>query len=79
MASKARQAASRLYNGLQGVKAMLMKKEGFGMYEILGIAAVLIVASFVLIPGFKNFAKSLIEALSKWFEDTIQSQLFPSS
>lgn len=40
---------------------------GFGMNELLGIAAALIIAGFVIIPGFKTLAKSMILKLTEWW------------
>lgn len=50
---------------------------GFGMNEILSIAAALIIAGFVVIPGMREFAKSLMESLGKWWKDTITEKIFP--
>jgi ABC-type Fe3+ transport system permease subunit len=50
---------------------------GFGMNELLGIAAALIIAAFVIIPSLRTFAKSVMDGLSDWWTDTISSQMFP--
>ena len=55
------------------------RREGFGLYEILGIAAVIIVAAAVIIPGFKNFADAIMRDMSKWWSETVSGSLFPSS
>lgn len=47
----------------------LKRREGFGMYEVLGIAAVLIVAAFVIIPGFVGFAEGIIAGMTGWWDD----------
>jgi hypothetical protein len=52
---------------------------GFGMNELLGIAAALILAAFVVIPGLRNFAGDVIEGLTGWWEGPIMSKIFPSS
>lgn len=52
---------------------------GFGMNELLGIAAALIIAAFVVIPGLRKLAESLIEKLVGWWDSTISGQIFPSS
>lgn len=57
----------------------LRNQNGFGMYEIIGIAAVLIVAAFVVIPGFRIFAEEIMGRLNTWLENTIFNQLFPAS
>jgi len=40
---------------------------GFGLNELLGIAAALIIAGFVIIPGFKGIAKNMVELLEEWW------------
>ncbi len=52
---------------------------GFGMNELLGIAAALIIAAFVIIPSLRTFAKSVMDGLSDWWGNTIESQIFPTS
>lgn len=52
---------------------------GFGMNELLGIAAALIIAAFVIIPSLRTFAKSVMDGLSDWWGDTISSQMFPDA
>ncbi|HEX2945146.1 MAG TPA: hypothetical protein VHT96_04250 [Clostridia bacterium] len=52
---------------------------GFGMGELLGIAAALIIAAFVIIPGLRTFAKSVMDGLSDWWTDTISEKMFPTA
>lgn len=52
---------------------------GFGMNELLGIAAALIIAAFVIIPSLREFADSVMEGLKGWWGDTISSKMFPTS
>ena len=58
---------------------ILRSKDGFGMSEIIGTAAVLIIAAFVLIPGLRGFSQLMIDSLTDWFEDVVTVQIFPSS
>jgi ABC-type transport system involved in cytochrome c biogenesis permease subunit len=60
------------------VKSNLCNNKGFGVQEILGIAAMFIIAGFVLIPGLKSFAQEVIQELNSWFEKTIISNIFPT-
>jgi len=53
--------------------------KGFGLYEVIGIAAVLIVAAFVVIPGFRNFAQGIMGQMDKWVNDSIIGKIFPAS
>ena len=66
----------KLFNG---VKSVLGNEDGFGMSEIIGAAAVLIIAAFVLIPGMRGFAQLLIDNLTDWFETVVAGQIFPAS
>lgn len=61
------------------VKCALCNKNGSGVQEILGIAAIFIIAGLVLIPGMKGFAKELLEQLKNWFNDTIAKNIFPTA
>jgi hypothetical protein len=45
-------------------------KNGFGMNEVLGIAVAIIVAAFVIIPGLKGFAESVMSNLENWWSST---------
>ncbi|MCK5759234.1 MAG: hypothetical protein KAH14_09075 [Clostridiales bacterium] len=57
----------------------LTNQNGFGLYEVIGIAAVLIVAAFVVIPGFRSFAQNIMSEMDTWVNDSIFGQLFPAS
>ncbi|MCD6322289.1 MAG: hypothetical protein J7L77_04620 [Clostridiales bacterium] len=57
----------------------LRNQNGFGLYEVIGIAAVLIVAAFVVIPGFRAFAQNIMGEMNTWVNDSIFGQLFPAS
>lgn len=51
---------------------------GFGMNEVLGIAAALIIAGLIVIPQFKDLADSMMGEMSDWW-DKISSDIFPIS
>lgn len=57
----------------------LHNEGGFGMNELLGIAAALIIAGFVIIPGLRKFAGTLMDALSSWWGSTIEKHIFSTS
>lgn len=42
---------------------------GFGLNEVLGIAAGIIIAALIVIPGLKGFARDIIEKLNNWWEE----------
>lgn len=48
-------------------KAMLIKQDGFGLNEILGIAAALIIASLIIIPRLGGLAGSIMDGLQEWW------------
>ena len=42
------------------------RRDGFGMNELLGIAAALILAAFIIIPNLQTFARSVMSGLQSW-------------
>ena len=64
---------------IKKVIGYLKNQNGFGLYEVIGIAAVLIVAAFVVIPGFRTFAQNVMGEMNTWVEGSIFGQLFPTS
>jgi hypothetical protein len=57
----------------------LKSEKGFGLSEFLGIAAALIIAAFVIIPGLKSFATELMADMNEWWQDVIAENIFPES
>lgn len=57
---------------------LLSDKRGFGMNELLGVAAAVILAAFIIIPGLQTFAKGVMKGLTDWW-NIIDSQIFPTS
>ena len=55
------------------------RQGGFGLNELLGIAAALIIAAFIIIPSMQDFAESLMEGLGRWWENTITNRIFTTS
>lgn len=51
----------------------------FGVGSILSIAVALIVSAFVLVPGMKKFASSIMVGMADWWDKTISNQIFPTS
>jgi len=51
-------------------------ERGFGMNELLSIAAALVVAGFVVIPGLRTFASKVIAALNNWWDTKIYQDIF---
>lgn len=45
----------------------LAGKRGFGLNELIGIAAGIIIAAVVVIPGLRGLAISVMDGLSNWW------------
>lgn len=54
-------------------------ENGFGINELLGIIAAVVIAAFIVIPGMRSFAQKLIDGLNDWWNDVIAGQIFPNS
>jgi len=42
-------------------------RQGFGLNEVIGIAAGIIIAVVVVIPGLRGFAASVLDQLTDWW------------
>ena len=49
------------------IKKALSHNDGFGLNEILGIAAAVIIAALIIIPGLTGFADGLITKMGTWW------------
>lgn len=47
----------------------LQSKKGFGINEIIGIAAGVIIAAVVVIPGLRSLAQTMMSELTTWWGD----------
>lgn len=52
--------------------------KGFGLNEMLGTAAAIIIAAFVIIPGLRSFAGVVMIKLNTWWTG-ISTSIFPTS
>ena len=59
------------------VNKVKTRNEGFGMNELLGIAAGIIIAAFIIVPGLKDLASGMMNRLQSWWVN-IQNEFFPS-
>ena len=55
------------------------KRGELGIGTIVSIAIAIIVAGFVLVPGLRGFAESVMSSMTNWWNDTIRSGIFPTS
>ncbi len=62
-----------------GVKRFISKTDGFGLNELLGIAAAIIIAAFIIIPGMRTFAQGVMNGLQNWWTNVISNRIFPTS
>lgn len=60
------------------LKKFIARTGGFGINEVLGIAAALIIAAFVVIPALRLFATNIIADLGTWWTG-ISDNIFPVS
>lgn len=52
-------------------------KGELGIGTIIGVAVAIIVAGFVLIPGMRSFAQTVLTSMNTWWQNTIQTNIFP--
>lgn len=52
----------------KGRMPIVLNKRGFGINEIIGIAAGVIIAAVVVIPGLRTFAQTIMTELTTWWE-----------
>ncbi len=54
-------------------KGSLRARAGFGLNEVIGIAAGIIIAVVVVIPGLQSFASGLLLNLTNWWNSMASS------
>jgi hypothetical protein len=59
-------------------KRFISKEDGFGLNELLGIAAAIIIAAFIVIPSLRSFAQNMMNGLQGWWNN-ISTRIFPTS
>jgi len=79
----AKQSPHLTNNSIESLKARvkfrLHNENGFGMNELLGIAATLLLAAFIIIPGLRTFAGSVMSELTGWWTGNIAPKIFQTS
>lgn len=55
--------------GLSTPVRRLKTRRGFGINEVIGIAAGVIIAALVVIPGLQLFAGDVLDRLGLWWSD----------
>lgn len=64
-----------LKDKFRNIRLKLARRGGFGLNEVLGIAAALIIATAIIIPGLKTFGQSVVSDMGSWW-DTQSSEIF---
>lgn len=57
----------------QPLRSKLSSRRGFGLNEVIGIAAGIIIAVVVVIPGLQGFAGDILNNLTSWWNDMAAS------
>lgn len=60
------------------MKKLFDEKGEFGIGVLISIATALIVAAFVLVPGVRDFAGTVMDGMDTWWSTNIAPTLFPS-
>ncbi len=61
----------------KSLKLRIGGRGGFGLNEVIGIAAGIIIAVVVVIPGLRQFAASVLNQLTQWWNN-MASGIFSS-
>jgi len=58
-----------------------LKNKGgeLGIGTIVSVAIAIIVAGFVLIPGMRGFAQMVLDSMDTWWQNTVQTSIFPTT
>lgn len=64
-------------SGFTPRRMTLMNKSGFGINEVIGIAAGIIIAAVVIIPGLKVFSGTVMTQLTTWWS-SLATDIFQS-
>lgn len=59
-----KQQSERVFN-----PGRIRKRGGFGLNEVIGIAAGIIIAVVVVIPGLQGFAGDILDNLTNWWNN----------
>lgn len=54
------------------LKKIARSNKGLGLNELIGIAAALILAAFIIIPGLMDFGDRVMEKMNTWWDEVSQ-------
>ncbi len=68
----------------QYCKAKVLERVGnekgqFALDIALGMAVVLVISAFIIMPGLKSISNSFMTSMSSWWTDTMSGQIFKTS
>ena len=55
--------------------AFFRRSDGFGINELIGIAAAVILAAFIIIPRLTAFGKAIMDSMDEWW-DNMEEKVF---
>jgi hypothetical protein len=58
---------------LPGPGCRWLRRGGFGINEVIGIAAGIIIAVVIVIPGLQGFAGTILQNLTAWWNNMASS------
>jgi hypothetical protein len=58
---------------LPGPACRWLRRGGFGINEVIGIAAGIIIAVVIVIPGLQGFAGTILQNLTTWWTNMASS------
>lgn len=61
------------------MKILTSKRGEFGVSIVINIAIALIIASFIFLPGMKEFSKNLMQDINDWYTKTLKNSLFETN
>lgn len=65
---------------MQRLVAKLKERKGqFALDIALGMAIVLVISAFIIMPGLKGFSNNFISSMNTWWTNTISTRVFSTT
>lgn len=61
------------------IEKLKEKKGQFALDIALGMAVVLVISAFVIMPGLKGFSNTFMSSMNSWWTNTISTKVFSTS
>lgn len=65
--------------GRYALKKPLENNDGWGRDEIIAVAIAFIIAAFVVVPGLRTFAETVMAKVNSWYNGSIESRIFDTT